>query len=331
MIVVFRISLAKYYYEYLKDDGFITYTDPKVNLATANPDNTPRLIVCLPSIAKLGWLEIPSWVNNNVPVGAAWNVCFDEVGQTRGMTASDLLDGVKMDYVDTALGKAVKAAPVVLSMEYRMLRDDAEWVCDLGGTNLGGASDAGDVAAARFAEDKMWARAAGVGSDWDGKRRVVYTTKEPTALAWLRQLVVESLSVRSRRFMVPILVPCNYSRMAETLVSWLRCEVRDLCEAANISEDDTAALMKRIRLVNQEQTASCIDNKDPEWNRDTIHECFADPTKFAMHADIVVATYSLQAGVSIESHFQMCCPFLYTWVGDWYAANQVRDIRCVVA
>lgn len=60
-----------------------------------------------------------------------------------------------------------------------------------------------------------------------------------------------------------------------------------------------------------------------EWTGEDIHESFADCTKFASKANIVVATYSLQAGVSIESHFQLCFPLFYTWVGDFSAANQV--------
>lgn len=63
-------------------------------------------------------------------------MCFDETGQTRGITASELLDAPRMASIDKALQNAVQAAPVVLAMEYRMLRDDLEWMCGLGGTSL---------------------------------------------------------------------------------------------------------------------------------------------------------------------------------------------------
>lgn len=37
--------------------------------------------------------------------------------------------------------------------------------------------------------------------------------------------------------MFPMLVPGSYSRMAESLVSWLRQEVRSACEAVNLSQE----------------------------------------------------------------------------------------------
>lgn len=68
------------------------------------------------------------------------------------------------------------------------------------------------------------------------------------------------------------------------------------------------AITSRIKLMNQEAT-SC-DLGDGCFGKAEVEECYRDPTKFAQKANIVVATYSLQAGVSLESHFQVPDPFL---------------------
>lgn len=80
---------------------YVLYSDHRVNLGTATADNTPRLIVCLPSVSKIHSLTAA------LVAPRSWNLCLDEIGQTRGMTASAILDAVKMKAVDTALQRAV--------------------------------------------------------------------------------------------------------------------------------------------------------------------------------------------------------------------------------
>lgn len=64
------------------------------------------------------------------------------------------------------------------------------------------------------------------------------------------------------------------------------------------------------------------DGIDGDWDGPAIMECFAKPRKIARKANVVVATYRLQAGVSIDTHFQVAFAFIYTFVGDFSAANQ---------
>lgn len=47
------------------------------------------------------------------------------------------------------------------------------------------------------------------------------------------------------------------------------------------------------------------DGVDGDWDGPAIRECFAKPHMLARKADVVVATYGLQARVSIDRHFQV--------------------------
>lgn len=115
LVDVFRISLCRYYQQYLKGEGFfLLYSDSTVNLATIDPDSAPRLIVCPLSVGSIRFLENPSKGRRR------WKSCFDKICQTRAITcASDLLDDHKMARVDTALQNAVQAAQPPLTL-YQM-------------------------------------------------------------------------------------------------------------------------------------------------------------------------------------------------------------------
>lgn len=79
------------------------------------PVSHPRLIICLPSAAKLSsfWEDSLRWEQKE-----NWSLCFDEVGQTRGMSSSkDVLDLKHINMLDICPSALVQAAPHVLRME----------------------------------------------------------------------------------------------------------------------------------------------------------------------------------------------------------------------
>lgn len=82
----------------------------------------------------------------------------------------------------------------------------------------------------------------------------MFTTQEAVELAWLLILVLHSLDLRNARFSVPIMIPCNLSRVAKAIVACLRLGVCESCQARGVSGEDTRAIINRIKLINQEQT-----------------------------------------------------------------------------
>lgn len=214
------------------------------------------MIICVLSIANVHWLFTARLTKEEKKV--SWNVCFDEVGQTRGMTASpEILSSTAMANLDTGLQNLVLRSKACLCMEYRLLQDDVDWAMGLARMTTVDATASGKLVAVRTSEDKMFAEPSGAGGgveNWHGKHKVRYTTNEGVAFAWLRQCVIESLDLKSLRIVVPILVPCNYSKMAEAIVLWLRQQVGALCRSQGVSAPDIEGLQKRIRLIHQDMT-----------------------------------------------------------------------------
>lgn len=89
----------------------------------------------------------------------------------------------------------------------------------------------------------------------DGKHFVFKTPCEVTALTWTCCLTLQSINVDTLKFDVPILVPSNYSRIADSLVNWLRNMEPKACRLRGVSAGHTASLVvSRNKLTNQEQT-----------------------------------------------------------------------------
>lgn len=56
------------------------------------------------------------------------------------------------------------------------------------------------------------------------------------------------------------------------------------------------------------------------WWRAYIRRCMRGTALLARNCDVLVATYSFKAGVSIDCHFRVAFTSLYTWVPDHAAA-----------
>ena len=79
IIIIYRRSLCSNMVQLLRDQQFISYDG--LDLSLVNPDDYPRLVICLPSLSKLRHLL--DWSGS----GQWWNLCLDEWGQSCAMTA----------------------------------------------------------------------------------------------------------------------------------------------------------------------------------------------------------------------------------------------------
>ncbi|CAM9832730.1 unnamed protein product, partial [Laminaria digitata] len=127
------------------------------------------------------------------------------------------------------------------------------------------------------------------------------------AFAWLIAMVPQSMNIVVLKFDIPIIIPCSYSNVTEALVNWMRTEVRAACVLKGVRPQGISVLVGRIKLIKQEQTrvTASVDRQDgvdSNWDKPFIQRCFAPPPLLARVCDIVVATFSLQAGFSIDSH-----------------------------
>lgn len=100
--------------------------------------------------------------------------------------------------------------------------------------------------------------------------------------------MLDLLSVMKEEFRVPIFIPCNYSQIAQCLMTWLRKEVRDVCAKAKVEKATVKNIVGRIHLLNQEQvqgTGDVISDPDgpddSSWSREVTLRCLPNPNEFA--------------------------------------------------
>lgn len=169
LLVLFRTGLVDMYAEHLAPFGFVHYNTIK-NLATVTPATHPLLIICYPSIHKL----------LAVQARLAWNVYFDEAGQTRTMSQEQFLGSNIISLCDIALTMLIRGAPRhCVVVQYVLFINDCTFFLDRDFPPVDIHSS--DVTSIRVSESHMWRG-----------RDVAYTSDEASALSLLRQVNVVS-------------------------------------------------------------------------------------------------------------------------------------------
>lgn len=67
------------------------------------------------------------------------------------------------------------------------------------------------------------------------------------------------------------------------------------------------------------------DNTNTAAHTQFARQFMADPNAATSQCDVLVYTYAMQAGVSLEAHFKVLFCFLYRWVGTWGDAFQSAE------
>lgn len=115
----------------------------------------------------------------------------------------------------------------------------------------------------------------------------------------------------------PILIPCNYAKFANAIVLFLRAAVLQHLTARNVDPVIIAEVAGRIHLVTRESRTLSPNSFGNRLMRN------ADEA--VKGADVIVATFTMQAGVSIQRVFKCVFPFFHTGVGSF--TNQFQAVE----
>lgn len=134
------------------------------------------------------------------------------------------------------------------------------------------------------------------------------------------QLYLNGLVIKDGLFvehLSPILIPCNYAKFGNAIVLFLRAALLQHLSQRGVAADVIALIARRIQLVTRETRAV---SDDAFGNRLMSHTPLTAP-----QADVIIATSTMQAGVSIEVHFKYVFGFFHTGVGSF--TNQFQAVE----
>ncbi|KAL6764569.1 hypothetical protein V8C86DRAFT_3205669 [Haematococcus lacustris] len=208
--------------------GFVWYSDALVRLANVTPLNTPRIIICAPSLKNLhaarDHMLGPRPPGQPLP---QYSLVLDEYGQLRAMLSNTRLlkSAEEMKVVSHTLSLLSACAPAVLAMQYRLMMPDVSDIMERRQEPMENAK------LLRF-DSKMWAG-----------QRLVLTTNEGMWYIILAILYKGGLdpSSGSVPHKAPIIIHCNYQKTATGVYAWLRKLVKE--------EEEVAMKLARIVLL----------------------------------------------------------------------------------
>ena len=232
---------------------------------------------------------------------------MDECGQLRSMSVGDLMDMRQMAQVDANLTLIVEKAKRVVMMQHRLTVADVDYIMDRLGHSAYTALGEGKLKIVRTAETDVWPG-----------RKVCWTTKDGDALSWLRYVFLRGYS-KNHAYAWPIMICTNYACFSEALCAYLVKLLQHHAAEARWTPEDTAAACARIKVIN----AATKVGRDP-----FPKQFCSNPDAHQAEADVLIVTYAVQSGVSVNGHFRMLFAFLFAWVGTlddaWQCVNRLR-------
>lgn len=163
----------------------------------------------------------------------------------------------------------------------------------------------------RLSEASMWAG-----------RSITRITKLKIALQWWQNILLSGYSELTGDHNMPIWTPTNYATTAEMLGTLARHSVRKLFtdRVPPYTEAQILAKLDRIKVL----TADSCKNVT-SWGA----RFMSNPTLLMHEADLLIATQTVEAGVSVNGHFKIVFAFYQSMVGGINSVLQsfsrVRD------
>ncbi|GFH12331.1 hypothetical protein HaLaN_07991, partial [Haematococcus lacustris] len=299
MLVVYRKSLVSQMIGLFAGMGFMAYNDSAVRLVDVTPVNTPRIVICAPSLRKMEALRAhmlsPRIEGQVLP---QYSLVLDEWGQLRAMlSCSRLLKGAgDMKVVSHTMSLLAVCATSVLAMQYRLMMPDVADIMARIGEPIQTAK------MLRYDDRAMW----------EGQRLVI-TTNEGIMFIILKRLYKGGLHPTdgAAPHATPIILHVNSQTKATGLHAWLRQVVKEEGAKRGWSADVLATKLRRIVLLTGGPQAERLDLRDPN--------------AFAATCDVLIVTYVIQAGVSFTTHFVYRMGWICSGVGNLDDALQVTE------
>lgn len=233
----------KAYDQYTTPPKHADPTDPKYN----------RYIVCLPSIARFQQELI---MQEQQDLGG-WSLILDELGQMRLMAASEMFSPADMRLVEDVLTHLVAAAPQVVMLQYRLLKEDVEYILTRVNLDIPLSVSEDKLDQFMVKDNLMWAN-----------RTLYYTHHDCKLMAAVVEMVLSGIQMDSHNLQHkhPILLMSNYRAVVENMVVLIRKVVAEKLYKWGVDnnrgpgwkEEVDLIVQTRIRLITGELTGTML-------------------------------------------------------------------------
>ena len=153
LVIAPRVTLVQSAMAELRDLGFKSYRDEGIRLDSCTPKSNPRLVVCLPSLARMSDMLMEWFLTRGAHAG--WSIVLDEASQSIDMLTSNIIEDakrldrvlhlIKFQHVEYLLGARELSYWPLMSQNGFVIRGGVPEPFVIGRRNGTSASEAADV------------------------------------------------------------------------------------------------------------------------------------------------------------------------------------------